>query len=339
MLKRSLLIVGFSLLGFFAAKASPTFAKNARKELPFSRLKHFQIPLEDGLFAVYRNKDQVLTSVRQSNFVLWSKYNENAVEADQGFGSLHVPTDNSERLPLAVGEKDQRIRGIETLDKIWFFLDSKQRRFLLWDSEQKIWLRSSDVVLDLIKPAADPRGEPTRFEIAQLRQNFTKNFGKLKDDAELVGGLASLPGYWRDRDGSQFILLLRVPGTPLLTVKCGGKNFSQCRAMRACFVHGLPSERVPHIFGLAVDQERQEILIGSPTEMRIMRFKAPSCYHVARLSSESDISLPEQLKSLSNIFIDAERNLWVTTLQPDLDKSASLFRWDAAVWATELQEK
>lgn len=310
-------------------------SKKSENELTISKIKHFQIAIENGLYSIYRNKDQVATSARIGNFYILSSYDESAKEEDLGFGSLHVPTDKSERKSLADGEKERRIRGIVPLDKTWFFLDSKQKQFLLWDSEQSLWLRPSDLVLDLIKPPADPRGEATRREVDELRRSFTKSFSRFKQDEEIVGGLAEVPKFWKDRDGSQFLLLLRIPGTPIMTVKCSGKNYNVCRAMRACFVHGLPSHLTEELYGLAVDPIRKEILIGSPSEMRIMRFKAPSCYHIAHIKSEDDISLAEQFKDLSNLFIDQDRNLWITTLRPDFYKNASLFRFDASVWAVE----
>jgi hypothetical protein len=92
---------------------------------------------------------------------------------------------------------------------------------------------------------------------------------------------------------------------------------------------------VEDLFGIASDPVRKELLIGSPRERRIMRFKAPSCYHIAHLKDEDDIGLPDQLKDVSNLFVDADRNLWLTTFRPDLYKSGSLFRFDPSVWAPE----
>ncbi len=326
--------ISLSLL--IGALSPPALAqqKKSRMILPFDQLRHFQISLENGLYAVHREKDLVLTSSRSGKFFLMSQYDETAKEQDLGFGSLHTPTDKSERVPFPESEGEKRIRGILPLDAYWFFLDSRQRQFALWHTEKKIWLRPADVVLDLVRPPKDPRGEPTRSEVAELRQGFTRAFNKVQlDNNELFGGLAPIPTFWKDRDGSQFLLLLRVPGTPLMTIRCQGRNMNSCSAVRACFVHGLPSHLVEELYGLAVDPVRKELLIGSPGERRIMRFKAPSCYHIAHLKDEDDIGLPEQLKDLSNIFLDAERNLWVTTLRPDLYKSASLFRFDAVAWS------
>lgn len=308
--------------------------KKTGRILPFDQLRHFQISLETGLYAVHREKDLVLTSARIGKFYLMSQYDESAKEQDLGFGSLHTPTAKSERVPFPENENEKRIRGIVPVGPYWFFLDAARRQFTIWHREQKIWLRPTDVILDLVRPPRDPRGEPTRSEVAELRRGFTRAFNKVQqDNNELFGGLAAIPTFWKDRDHSQFLMLLRVPGTPLMTVRCQGRNMNSCQAIRACFLHGLPSHLVEELYGLAVDPVRKEILIGSPGERRIMRFKAPSCYHIAHLRDEEDIQLPEQLKDLSNLFVDAERNLWVTTLRPDLYKSGSLFRFDASTWA------
>jgi len=324
------LLMGCSTLPALAANKKPS------RILPFNQLRHYQVALENGLYAVYRNQDMVLTSSRSAKFYLLSQYDENAKEQDLGFGSLHTPTDKSERMPFPENESEKRIRGIVPLGPIWFFLDAGRRQFALWQHEQKVWLRSSDIVLDLVRPPRDPRGEPTRSEVADLRRGFTRSFAKVQlDNNELFGGLAAIPPFWNDRDGSQFLLLIRVPGTPLMTVRCNGRNMNSCQAMRACFVHGLPSHLVEELYGLAVDPVRKELLIGSPGEQRIMRFKAPSCYHIAHLKDSDDIGLPEQLKDLSSLFVDSDRNLWLTTLRPDLYKSGTLFRFNAADWAPE----
>ncbi len=323
------------LLVLYPASAVLALDKKTAKVLPFDQLKHFQISLENGLYAVYRDKAEVVTSVRKANFYLLSTYDESAAEQDQGFGSLHTPTDKSSRVPLANNETERRIRGILPVGPRLFFLDSFRRQFLLWHRDEKIWLRPADIVLDLIRPPSDPRGEPTRSEVAELRRSFVKAFTKVQQDNELFGGITALPTFWKDRDGSQFLLLLRVPGTPLMTVRCQGRTMNSCQAMRACFVHGLPSHLIEELYGLGVDPVRKELLIGSPYEQRIMRFKAPSCYHIAHLKDEEDIALPDQLKDLSNLFIDSDRNLWLTTFRPDVYKSASLFRFDPSVWAPE----
>jgi hypothetical protein len=328
------LMIGLLLL--LGSPARPALAgdKKTSMTLPFDQLRHFQVSLENGLYAVHRDKDLVLTSGRSGKFYILSQYDEKAKEQDLGFGSLHTPTDKSERVPFPENEGEKRIRGILPLGSLWFFLDARARQFSIWEQEKKIWLRPADIVLDLVRPPSDPRGEPTRSEVAALRQGFTRAFNKVQsDNNELFGGIAAIPTFWKDRDKSQFLLLLRVPGTPLMTVRCQGRTMGSCQAVRACFVHGLPSHLVEELYGLAVDPVRKELLIGSPGERRIMRFKAPSCYHIAHLKDQDDIGLPEELKDLSNLFVDEGRNLWLTTLKPDLYKSGSLFRFDAATWA------
>jgi hypothetical protein len=322
-------------IGVLALFSLPIFAeaKPPLQTLPFDKMKHFQVSLENGLFAVYRRKDKVYTAGHKGNFYINSEYFEAAVEQDLGFGTIHNPTDKSEKIPFPDPKIERRIRGIVPLGSWLFFLDSGKRQFLLWNQEKKIWPRPSDLVLDFIKPPSDPRGEPTRLEIAGLRNRFAAAYSKVQFDPELLAGLSPIPEFWRDRDGSQFLMLIRLPGSPLLTVRCNGTNMGNCQAMRACFVHGLPRNVVEESSGLAVDSIRQEILIGSPGERRIRRFKAPSCYHIAHLKEEFDIGLPEQLKDLSSLFVDSDNNLWLTTSRPDIYKSASVFRFDLAVWA------
>lgn len=321
------------MLGMGILCLSKSLKSQSAMTLPFLQHRHYQIALENGLYAVYRENNQVISSARSSDFFLISQYDEKAGEADLGFGSLHVPTDFAERVPLDKGEKDRRIRGILPKDGTLFLLDSDRRQFLLWQQKQKIWLRPSDIIFDRVKPPADPRGEPTRWEISQQRAAMRNAYSALSQEAEVLVGLSQWPSFWKNPDKADFLMLTRLKGFPLLSVKCEGKSSSYCYIVRSCFVHGLKSSLSPLLSGLAVDAKRREILIGIPLEKRIARLKATSCYHLAKTSDQKDILLPEELKNLSNLFIDVDNNLWLTLQRPDLYKSASLFRYDAEVWA------
>jgi hypothetical protein len=318
-----LLVVGLLLVtGHLDAKP-----KKEEISLSFKNLRHYQIAIENGLYAVYRDGDRVLTAPRLGRFYISSRYNEAAKEIDLGFGTLKSPVAESERVPLAEGEKDRRFRSILPLDPYLLLLDSAKRQFVIWNNQDKVWHQPADLILDMIRPPADKGGEAPRAEVARLRSRFQKSYAAMQEDGDLIAGLAPIPRWWKDRDGSQFLLLLRLPETPILTVRCEGRHYSRCIAQRSCFVPNFMENPKDQPAGIAVHQDRKEIWIGQPQKMQILRLRSESCY---RIQKSGQMGIPKEIRRLSHLFFDNEANLWLTNGEPDPLYSASLFRWDKA---------
>lgn len=295
--------------------------------LSISNIKHFQVAIEQGLAGVWRRDKQIFTFAKKADFYILSQYEPEPKEVDLAFGSLHNPLDLSERVALASGEKPRFLRGMVALDAYLLFLDSGLRQLLVWNEQEKIWHQPADIVLDLVRPPPDSRGEAPMSETKRLRQKLSEGYKAFGGKPDLMVGISPLPDSWRKNDKSQFLILLRLPAAPLLTVHCEGKHFRRCMAQRACYVSGLSDEEIRNASGLALHPSRGELWVGLPDKMQIKRLQAKTCLNVKAAGS---LAIDKSLPGISNLSIDQELNLWITLSEPDREKSSSLFRWDAA---------
>ncbi len=320
-------------LGFFAALGVisyfPLSSSQAKaggsNPLRLKDSRHFQISIEPGLHAVFRREKVVLTSPEEGSFYIQSTYNETAREVDLGFGSLHNPLDGSERSPLATDAKERRLRGILPLDGYLFFLDSLRRQLLIWNEATKEWHLPADIVFDQVRPPADRGGEAPESEIRKVRQRLQREYRAKVSDRDLLIGFTRIP--WLDKEKSQFLLLLRLAHSPLLTVHCEGRHYGRCMAQRSCFLAGLGADELESVRGIATVPGRKEIWLAMPRKNKILRLSASSCLSIRPIGS---IALAPDLRDLSNMNFDEQGNLWVTLAKANPDLNGSLFRWDAA---------
>lgn len=320
-MQRSTKIFALSFgLGFPSLGA---FAKVEEKSLNIDAVKHYQVSIEKGLYAVRAEGKNVWTSPERAAFVVNSLYNAEAKEADLGFGSPKNPLDGSERIEFGSGER--RIRGIERDKDTLIFLDSEKLQLLSYKESEKKWLRPKDIVLDLVKPARDARGEATRKEQTALISRLRAALSKVKGQKDIIAGMASIPPSWKDRDGSLFLLWLRIPEAPLLTLKC--TDGEACVAQRSCFVKGLSPNEIKQVSGIARDGDR--ILLGLPEQGKVMELKGRNCFSQKAATA---FRIPPRIKAMTNIFVDESRNLWMTTAIPDDYTSATLFVWAKNNW-------
>ena len=300
----------------------------AGQSLTMDKVRHFQISIEKGLYGVWRRDAEVITLAQKANFYVSSTYASEAKEVDLAFGTLHNPLDKSERVNLGPETFPRFLRGVASIDEYRFFLDSGKRQFLIWNEKQKIWHQAADIVFDLVRPPSDPKGEAPQAEVDRLRQKVNKYYSISRGDPELIAGFAPAPLAWQKKDGSQFILLLRLPVAALLTVRCEGRHYSRCQAQRACFLKGLTDQEIKQAAGLSVWQSKGEIWVGLPKSRQIRRLSAQSCLEVRSLGN---LALADDFGSLSNLYFDGEESLWLTLSEPHRSNDGSLFRWDAKV--------
>ncbi len=322
--------MGKSYLLFFIASLSFFQAKAQSKAEPtqlvdFSRIKHFQWSIEPHLRGVVPFEGKVWTFVPEGRFYIESTYNESAKEPELGFGTLKNPLEGSERINLAEGEKERRLRGVLPWERGWLYLDSKKYQWLVWDEQKKLWLTPVDVIMDLMRPPLDRKGEAPSAEVQRLRGRFLKEFRLVKDDRDFFLGAIPLPKFWKDADGSQALVLMKHREYPLATVRCQLDKVRECRLMRACFIPSLSTQEVEQLAGLAYRDKNHELWMLSHSPPRIRRYQAESCL---RVKFKDEVLLPKELRKVSGIAIDAKDKLWLTTQDADLEHSASLFVFD-----------
>ena len=214
-------------------------------------------------------------------------------------------------------------------------------KFMAFDGVQLAWIEMDpgfketlrrSVPWDLIRPPRDRGGEPTRSETAEMRQLFFRRFQStlgLK-----VSGVVRQPSIKRGLSKPKanlpttYLVALRIPQFPLAQMDCDPEEPSLCQLTRSCFVEGGGIEP-SSVTGVAFSSRRDLVLVGDATRRRILGFRFHSCFHV---SFETSWSLPPTLKSLSNIHVDEDDRLWISTSEPDDYLNASVFYWNRDLW-------
>lgn len=298
----------------------------AAPELKLESIRHYQISIEAGLYGLLRRGNELISLPKEGDFYIRSSYKPQAKESDLGFGSLHNPLEGSERVSLAAGEKARRLRAAVELESYLLFLDSSKRQLLVWSEERKEWHLPAELVLDQIRPPRDQGGEPPDSEVQRARSRLQAEYRAATGDPELLIGMTALPKKWRSGgETSQFLLALRLPSSPLLTVRCEARHFGRCIAQRACFVKGLSRADLLEMQGVSLHEAANELWMGLPRQGKILRMSLSSCLSV---KPKGTIDLGPELKHLSSLNFDGEGNLWATVSEPTAQLSGSLFRWD-----------
>ncbi|RZA26072.1 MAG: hypothetical protein EOP10_04840 [Proteobacteria bacterium] len=311
-----LLIMGFG-----------TLAKATEKTLDFKDVLHYQITLEPGIFGIFRDGNTLFTFPGEKAFYLKSTYKPEAKEKDLGFGTLHNPYDESDRVNFEPLEKGRRIRGAVRMGERLGFLDSVTRQFLVYNETRKVWQLPTDIILDVARPPRDAGGEGTRAEVNALRQKLTKELSRELSNPDLIAGVSDIPKSWKDKDGSQFVLWLRGTSSPLLTMKCDPSEFKNCVVQRACFVNGLPIKEYPEISGITRDPKSDTLWLLHKGQNQILKVSGRSCNS---LKIEPQLRLPKSLTNAQTIFIDAKNNFWLGVREPEGATSGSVFIWEAS---------
>ncbi len=304
-------------------------ARSEEKVLSFEKLAHFQVVIDPGVYGIFVNDKTVYTFAGESSQYVKSLYKPEAKEKDLGFGSLHNPYDDAERISIDPKDKPRRLRSALLLPQRTAFLDVMNRQFAVYHEGRKVWLQPTELILDLIKPPRDSKGEATRSELAALRAKFTKELSREMGNPDLISGVAKIPKSWKDTDGSQYIVWLRGTSSPLLTLKCDKEEFRSCVAQRACFLKRKNTHDYAKITSIAYDEKRDALYLFKAEDSLVLRLKGSSC-----LSQELETAfrLPKSLSKAQSLFIDNSSRLWIGLKEAEGETSASLFVWNAGDW-------
>jgi hypothetical protein len=144
------------------------------------------------------------------------------------------------------------------------------------------------------------------------------------DESKFVG-VTAVPDKWKESADFEYFVATRVPGFPLLTMSCTRDDASRCRIRRACFVEGLKLSSVDDIVGVGVYEPKRLILLGDRKLHGAHVLKFNSCLDVRK---SDEIKLPKRVFEISNIHVDGNGRLWVTTIRPDDYFNATTFYWE-----------
>jgi hypothetical protein len=220
-------------------------------------------------------------------------------------------------LPGDSKESGSRVLAFEGSRLAFFELDAGTlteivRRSLPWDQ---------------IKPPRDRGGEPTTAETAGFRAGFKKAMRSVSGTK--VSGIAQLPDGWLKNDKTNYLLLSRLQNFPLLLVECSKATPSQCMVTRGCSVEGYKGSAISKLAGIGVRPDSREVVLGDPESRQLHVLTFNSCYNVVFRESRA---LPDRIKTLTNITVDKDGRLFVTTDMPDDYLNASLYYWNKDQW-------
>ncbi len=290
-------------------------------------------------------KEELVLFLENKDFFITHPFHGQKANREESFGRLI----EGKRIPLPTQVKNFYKPYILQNENKWVLLDGDKAEIVYLSPSYDVLLRKS-LILDLLKPAADRYGEPSAFEVDKTRKQFLSALNQVEKNASLkFSGIASFPNAWishkklpsklkrpqpenssedwlKDRSTSQFLLMTRIPGFPLLTLSCGSEGFG-CKVERTCYLSGL--EAKAQLSGIAVSQKRKLLLVGDEKNKKIYLFNTTSCFQMNQVGT---LNLPERLKELSSVYVDTDDNLWVSTRHPEDYENASLFRWDKTQW-------
>ncbi len=318
----------FSLLtamnGFLLAAA------NTQTSLDFKAIHHAQIGVETSTFGLSVSDSHLFSLPQYSDFFIQYPYVASKPSSSEAFSMGNRDTAPGQRIrfPESIGMKFWK--GVLAWDGYLWFLDAAGPKVVSYQIQEKRWSRPRDIVIDLLRPAADSRGEPTSTEIQSLRQQFRRSYKSLTKDLPQVYGWTRLDKKSTGRfSNNEFLMLSRIKGFPLLAMSCKNPRKPYCEVKRSCNLALPKGVDQESIAGIAFSHKRRILLIGNFKSNEIYLYQAKSCYH---LPLRKRLKLPKELHQLASLYIDGQDNLWVGTSEPDSYLNASTYRWNATDW-------
>ncbi len=316
-------------LGLLAAVLITSPALALTEFLEFNDILHAQRSKIQDVFGIYRDSSDLYTFFADKDFYYKTKYREDAKDPLQAFSDKSFGTADSTVVTL-----DSRVGKGKWLT----IAPAGPKGYFLFDAELNIgafdntgaFIRKNTLVIDLLRPAADARGEPTRYELAAFRQNITAQFNKFAKGDVILAGVTPRFKTLPDSDGAQYLASTRLPNFTITTLKCDDNDWGNCHLARGCFIsyerHQIKPE---HVVGMTYSEARDLVLVGDTEYNRIFAFKYNTCHHVVFVGL---MHLPTQLKELRSIEVDSKDRLWVSTKAQDEFRNASVYVWPANKW-------
>ena len=237
------------------------------------------------------------------------------------------PLSSQQRRTVAKDPADWDLVGADLLASRLLLLEGITSTLIEAEPNSGKELLRRTVPWDLIKPPADRGGEATQPETAALRQAFKRAW--LATTGLHIVGMARMPAAWQPGTKVHYLLATRVKGFPLVQMGCDAAEPSSCMIERQCHLEGAGDLQTDDITGLGIVAAERLVIVGERRQKRLASFHYTSCYHVPRVAT---YALPAQLKTLTNVTVDASGRLWLTTAQPDDYLNASVYFWSKGTW-------
>lgn len=278
--------------------------------------------LSRGALGVLKTDQQVIVLPKAALFGTVTTFAPQGKNRDQVFGTLLTFGK-----PVLMSENDKdRWTNLFEIDQNYVAFDRQGFSWTVLDPKFKEILRRS-IPRDLIRPPRDRGGEPTKPEIQSFRQAFNKEWNQTipYKSSGIASAFSKATGTTAARS---YFVALSLPKFPLALMECQKDEPSQCSLTRECYLEGA---RIPAAAraGVAVSEKRGLMIFGNRQEGTLLGYTFHSCFH--SVHSHTWV-LPKPLKRLTNLMIDAEERLWVTTEEPDDFHNASVYYWPKESW-------
>jgi hypothetical protein len=291
--------------------------------LPFPEPTQALETLQRAVTAVGVDGDRLIIMPREGAFAIVTPFRPGATTREGVFGKI---TDST-RQEIAKDEGPFAWTGVILRPNRVMFLDGANLALIESDPKSFKEIVRRSIPWDTLVPPRDRGGEATRPETAALRAAFKRAF--VATPGLKLAGMAPLPDAWKTGKKKHYLAATRIKGYPLLMIECDPEDSSSCVVSRQCYLEGATDLLPEAVAGIAIDEKKRLVWIGDRKRMKLAGFMFHSCYHVTR---RGDVTLPDRLKTLTNIAIDAERRLFLTTEIPDDYHNSSLFYWPSSQW-------
>jgi hypothetical protein len=284
---------------------------------------HSFMPTQQVISGIYAADDYILVFPSKQPYMIRVPFKSDAIKRSEKFGRL----DEQVRIPLNSGMAPGDWRGLYADGDMQIVWDANILQLLILRKKDFSPVRVSTPPIDLLKPAPDRGGEPTKTETSRTRSAFHKSFVKISESR--FTGMVEIPESWGKDKGRNFLLASRIKGFPLLMMTCAKDDAATCVMTRTCTLNGGFPSKNGYGIGLGIDAERREVLMANSMTNRIDIFHFNSCADVRHVSS---LSLPPKMPKISGLNIDDRGRLWVTTGVMDSSFDTNVFYWEKTQW-------
>jgi len=308
---------------FILAISSLSALGATTRTLPFPKNGSAMDTIDKNVRGILRLGNQLILTIHNHSYFVVSPFNGIKKFQDQTFGKYS----ESKRHNFPIGSnKGSWQAAISSKNKLALF-DGENLRIAVFGSDKFEYIGAKSIAWDLIRPAADRGGEPTKVETAALRAKFKKNF---RSSASLkISGVAPDVGGWLGKKGEYFFLATRIKDFPLITMRCLDGDMFSCQVDRACFMR--KNSIKPHqLSGIAVDVKNRELLFADALNHKILRYNFKTCFDSFKVG---EIILPKKINEMTGLHLDENRNMWVVVMKPDSYHNASVYQWNSASWS------
>ena len=216
-------------------------------------------------------------------------------------------------------------RALEKFKKDLILLEGIHLSLGIWSTTESRELHRFTIPRDMIKPNADAIGEPTAAEIKKARNIFSSEISILGNQPKFVG-LAQVPPRYLRNDKAAFLVTTKLPHFPLIQIGCQDDgDLGSCMVKRKCDLVLPKGVKSSAIVGLAYSAKRDLFAFPDHDQKRIYTFSYASC---SKIKIKNVIQVPDEVKSLSQIHIDQDDRLWVTSFLPDDKQDASVIYFE-----------